>query len=192
MKRRQIFIELTSLLDVILIMIFVLLTQARTQTAKAIEEAAGESAAAREIRAELRGEKAAKESLAAEVDQLKEQNEALARQLTSKGVVMENSLVLTLSIREDNAVLLERDGAETHSISYTWEEGNYTYNRLRSLLSEQLDSAGEKSVFLVFQYDSEKIYHAEYALIMQAVQEIRLDAKRQEIPLNFVELDILD
>ena len=39
MKRREIFIELTSLLDVILIILFVLLTQARTQTADAMAAA---------------------------------------------------------------------------------------------------------------------------------------------------------
>ena len=40
MKRREIFIELTSLLDVILIMLFILLTQARTRTAQALDTAA--------------------------------------------------------------------------------------------------------------------------------------------------------
>ena len=39
MRRREIFIELTSLLDVILIMLFVLLTQAKTQTGEALESA---------------------------------------------------------------------------------------------------------------------------------------------------------
>ena len=42
MKKRTIFIELTSLLDVILIMIFVLLTQAKAQTTEAIEDAAAD------------------------------------------------------------------------------------------------------------------------------------------------------
>ena len=49
MKRRQIFIELTSLLDVILIMLFILLIQAKTTTAQAIDASAQAETAAAEI-----------------------------------------------------------------------------------------------------------------------------------------------
>ena len=55
MRRREIFLELTSLLDVIMIMLFVLLTQARTQTAEALSAAEADRAAATELRAELSG-----------------------------------------------------------------------------------------------------------------------------------------
>ena len=41
MKRRQIFIELTSLLDVILIMLFILLMQAKNTTAEAMDTEIG-------------------------------------------------------------------------------------------------------------------------------------------------------
>ena len=53
MRRREIFIELTSLLDVILIMLFVLLTQARTQTDAAISSKAEAEAAVENVRAAL-------------------------------------------------------------------------------------------------------------------------------------------
>ena len=189
MKRRQIFIELTSLLDVILIMIFVLLTQARTQTVQAMEEAAEGSAAVRDLKSELRDAKKENEALKEEAEALKERADALGRELLSEGLVMENSLVLTVSVREDGTVLLEQGETESHSIAYNWGDGTYTYNRLKSLLSQQLSLTGEKSLFLVFQYESAKIYHSEYELIMQAVQEIRLEARQQEIPFNFLEID---
>ena len=53
MRRRTIFIELTSLLDVILIMIFILLTQARSQTASALEAAETERMTAAKLEEEL-------------------------------------------------------------------------------------------------------------------------------------------
>ena len=189
-RRREIFIELTSLLDVILIMIFVLLTQARTQTVQAMDAAAEDKAAAKEVRAELKAAQKEIEELKTEAESLREEADALGRQLLSEGLVMENSLVLTLSTRADGTILLEQDGREAHSIAYSWEDGTYAYNRLKSLLLGQLSLAGEKSLFVVFQYDSEQIYHAEYELILQTIQEIRLEARLKEIPFNFLEMDI--
>ncbi len=171
-------------------MIFVLLTQARTQTVQAMDAAAEDKAAAKEVRAELKAAQKEIEELKTEAESLREEADALGRQLLSEGLVMENSLVLTLSTRADGTILLEQDGREAHSIAYSWEDGTYAYNRLKSLLLGQLSLAGEKSLFVVFEYDSEQIYHAEYELIRQTVQEIRLEARLKEIPFNFLEMDI--
>ncbi|MBR6705037.1 MAG: hypothetical protein IKI82_06365 [Lachnospiraceae bacterium] len=127
MKKRTIFIELTSLLDVILIMIFVLLTQARAQTTEAIDDAAADRAALKEIRRELKDEQAAaasrEESLKAEIGALESkaadletQVEELGRQLLTEDLVMDNSLVLTISVAADTSILLEvREGRASAS-----------------------------------------------------------------------------
>ena len=212
MKKRTIFIELTSLLDVILIMIFVLLTQARAQTTEAIEDAAADRAALKEVRRELEDEKAAaasreesmaaeagrvQESLVAEVGKLERkaadletQVEELGRQLITEELVMENSLVLTLSVTADTAILLEVRGGESIRIPYDWNDNTYAVNRLRSLLNEQLALAEERTVFLVFQYDRTAIYHAEYEMILQMIQETKLEASQREVLLSFIEMDI--
>jgi uncharacterized protein YlxW (UPF0749 family) len=132
-KKRTIFIELTSLLDVILIMIFVLLTQARAQTTEAIEDAAADRAALKEIRRELKDEQAAaasrEESLKAEIGALESkaadletQVEELGRQLLTEDLVMDNSLVLTISVAADTSILLEVREGESIRIPYDWND----------------------------------------------------------------------
>ena len=201
MKKRTIFIELTSLLDVILIMIFVLLTQARAQTTEAIEDAAADRAALKEIRRELKDEQAAaasrEESLAAEIGALESkaadletQVEELGRQLLTEDLVMDNSLVLTISVAADTSILLEVREGESIRIPYDWNDSTYAVNRLRSLLYEQLGLAEERTVFLVFQYDRTAIYHAEYETILQVVQGTKLEASQKEILLSFIEMDV--
>ena len=201
MKKRTIFIELTSLLDVILIMIFVLLTQARAQTAEAIEDAAADRAALKEIRRELKDEQAAaasrEESLKAEIGALESkaadletQVEELGRQLLTEDLVMDNSLVLTISVAADTSILLEVREGESIRIPYDWNDSTYAVNRLRSLLYEQLGLAEGRTVFLVFQYDRTAIYHAEYETILQVVQGTKLEASQKEILLSFIEMDV--
>jgi hypothetical protein len=200
-KKRTIFIELTSLLDVILIMIFVLLTQARAQTTEAIEDAAADRAALKEIRRELKDEQAAaasrEESLKAEIGALESkaadletQVEELGRQLLTEDLVMDNSLVLTISVAADTSILLEVREGESIRIPYDWNDSTYAVNRLRSLLYEQLGLAEERTVFLVFQYDRTAIYHAEYETILHVVQGTKLEASQKEILLSFIEMDV--
>ena len=196
-RKRTIFIELTSLLDVILIMIFVLLMQARTQTAQAMDQAEQEQKAAREISREMED---LRESMAAaeaelqdreqEIERLEEEAEGLRRQLSSRELVMENSLVLTLSITETDSIRLEISPQEVDLIPYDWSDDNYAYNRLRTLLTAYLEEAGERSVFIIFQYDRSRIYKNEYDMITGVVQELKLSAREREIPLNFIEMDV--
>ena len=68
MKRRQIFIELTSLLDVILIMLFILLMQAKNTTAEAMDTAAAAESNTEQVRAELIEAYAEQDALKAEID----------------------------------------------------------------------------------------------------------------------------
>ena len=68
MRRREIFIELTSLLDVILIMLFVLLTQARSQTTDALAAAEADHARAEAVEQELAASRAEADALRAETE----------------------------------------------------------------------------------------------------------------------------
>ena len=158
-RKRTIFIELTSLLDVILIMVFVLLMQAKAQTAQAMDQAAEREKAAREISRELED---ARESmrvmqeeargLEAEIQSLEEAAAGMRRQLDSRELVLENSLVLTMSITETDNSLLERSPEGQDMIPYDWYDDTYAFNRLQSLLSGYLEEAEGRTLFLIFQY----------------------------------------
>ena len=97
MRRREIFIELTSLLDVILIMLFVLLTQAKTQTGEALESAEA-------ARIEAQSAQAERDALLDEREALVERADSYRRQAITVGVVEENSLVLTISVTDSGGV----------------------------------------------------------------------------------------
>ena len=189
MKKRTIFIELTSLLDVILIMIFVLLTQAKTQTAEALDAAAADQKKAAVLQESL-GEALGREAqLLIRTESLEAEARELKDQLGVRNLVQDNSLVLTVNART-SGITLRRGETEKTEVSYDWADETYAYNRLRSLLLGHLDGADGKTVFIVFQYDRSAVYLTEYEMIIRIIQEMKLEAKTKEIPLSFIEMDI--
>ena len=182
MRRREIFPELTSLLDVIMIMLFVLLTQARTQTAEALSAAEADRAEATELRAELSG-------LRQERDAALERAEALDRARLTDNLVLDESLVITLSVESRGNLRLE-SGEIRESIPYDWDDDTYAANALRARLLGMLRQTDREAVFIVFQFDRTAIYHAEYTMIGRVMNEIKLEAKQRDVPLSYMELDI--
>ena len=204
MRRREIFIELTSLLDVILIMLFVLLTQAKTQTADALAAAQADRAqvtALEQQLAESRAETDAArsetealqqeaEGLLSRTEKLQEEADSAKRRLLSRDLVLDNSLVLTVSVPDRRQIRLETDGGGSQTISYAWEDDNYARNILLSALRQQIGAGEERAVFLVFQYDRAAIYRAQYEMIRDVLSEIKLDARQRDAVLSVLELDI--
>ncbi len=185
MRRREIFIELTSLLDVILIMLFVLLTQARAQTGEALESAAAAGETVQSLQTALAETEQERDSLA---DRLG----AMERREITLGVVEENSFVLTLSVQgdEERSVLAEPEGGTPLRIPIDPEDTHYSENRLRTSLSGLLRGCGKETAFLVFQYDRGRIYQADYAMIGAVVRELKQEAGSAGIALNYIETDI--
>jgi biopolymer transport protein ExbD len=190
-KRRQIFIELTSLLDVILIMLFILLTQARTRTAEALDTAALAESDAAALRMELTAAYDEQDVLQARIDAQEERADALQRQLWTENLVLDNSLLLTVSVDKSGQIRLETEG-EAATIPYDWAEDTYAKNRLRGLLLDKLKGTDQEAVFLVFQYDRARVYHAEYNMIEDIIQEVKRVARERDIPLSVLELDLQD
>ena len=190
MKRREIFIELTSLLDVILIILFVLLTQARTRTADALAAAESAMEGTAALEQELTDTQAQAEALLLQTEALQEELDSARQQLLSRDVVLDNSLVLTVSAPARDVIRLETGSAGVQTISYRWEDNNYARNSLLSALRQQIAGADGQAVFLVFQFDRASIYHSEYEMVRDVFQEIKLDARQREIPLSILELDI--
>ncbi len=191
MKRRQIFIELTSLLDVILIMLFILLTQAKTRTAEALDTAALAESDAAALRMELTAAYDEQDVLQARIDAQEERADALQRQLWTENLVLDNSLLLTVSVDKSGQIRLETEG-EAETIPYDWAEDTYAKNRLRGLLLDKLKGTDQEAVFLVFQYDRARVYHAEYNMIEDIIQEVKRVARERDIPLSVLELDLQD
>ena len=183
MKKRQILIELTSLLDVILILIFVLLMQAKTQTTDAAAAAEAAQEQARDLEVRLAAAETERDSALSERD-------ALSRRILTDSLVLENSLVLTVSTAEDGTIRTEIDNGEARRIPYAWEDDTFARNSLHAVFLDTVASAAGRSVFVVFQYDRNRIYRTEYDMIVSLVQQMREDAKREGTPLNYIEADL--
>ena len=199
MKRRQIFIELTSLLDVILIMLFILLMQAKNTTAEAMDTAAAAESNTEQVRAELIEAYAEQDALKAEIDAetaradaQAERADALQRQLWTENIVLDNSLLLTVSVDRSGNIRLETEGNGLAALAYDWADDTYARNKLRGLLLEQLRDTDREAVFLVFQYDRARVYHAEYQMIEIIIQEIKQEARTRDIPLSVLEMDLFE
>ena len=190
MKRREIFIELTSLLDVILIMLFILLTQAKTRTAQALDTAAMAESSARQLQSQLTAAYDEQKALKAAAVAQEERADALQRQLWTENIVLDNSLLLTVSVDRDGTIRMEQEGAGLVRIPYDWANDTYARNQLRGLLLDKLKGTDREAVFLVFQYDRARVYHAAYEMIEGIIQEVKQEARQREIPLSVLELDI--
>ena len=204
MRRREIFIELTSLLDVILIMLFVVLSQARTQTADALAAAEADRAQTAALEQQLADSRAETDALRAETETLQQEADALAsradalreeadsarRLLLSRDLVLDNSLVLTVSVPDRTQIRLETDGGGSQTISYAWENDNYARNALLAALRRQIEEGDGQAVFLVFQYDRSAIYRTQYDMIRDILNEIKLDARQRDTAMSVLELDI--
>ena len=189
MKRREIFIELTSLLDVILIMIFVLLTQARAQTAKALENQAAEEKTSARLQEEVEDLSASLDHAWAELGIVQEENDQLKRQLMTQDLVLDESLVITIRAEDETIIREIRDGV-SDTIAYTWGNETYVSNKLKSLLLQDLSETEKHAVFIAFQYDRSGIYQNEYQMIESLIQEIKTTAKDMDLPLSLMELDL--
>ena len=121
-----------------------------------------------------------------------ERADALQRQLWTENIVLDNSLLLTVSVDRSGNIRLETEGNGLAALAYDWADDTYARNKLRGLLLEQLRDTDREAVFLVFQYDRARVYHAEYQMIETIIQEIKQEARTRDIPLSVLEMDLFE
>ena len=189
-KRQQVMIELTSLLDVILIMLFVILMQARGQTEQALAASAEDHNQAIELQNEIAALRQTIASMEADQNLLREESESWKRQVLTQDLVLDNSLVITISVRDGYSILLEPEGDVSMRIPYSWANDNYARNALSTKIRELLQE-DTAAVFLVLQYDRNSIYWREYEMLQDVFQEAKTQALDRELPLSILDLDII-
>ena len=180
MKKRQILVELTPLLDVILIMLFVLLVQSKTQVQ-----------AAEVDRAEAESESAV---LKVELESVKNVLEEAKRRERTLGIVDEKSAIVTVSVIESSPrrILIESDGGTVTYVSLDSGRSDTARERFIGALRSIIEEGGTESAFLVFQYDRNGIYNSEYELIKDAVLELKPELLRGGIYINYAEIDLME
>ena len=170
MKTRGVFVELTSLLDVILIMMFLILFQTEEQVNIAYSDAKEEFATEIEtLKEEVSENVAEKEKLSSELEAL-------------KFGLDENSYFIIISLqapgvnRNIRTAIVEAHDKSTERIDLVWDKDvrNNTFNRLGDLLSARINESDAQIIFIVFKFDSTDIYEDDHKMIKLAIQRQKL------------------
>ena len=157
---KRVVIDLTSLLDVILILLFFVLANASGQSANM-------RAQAQSLSEELARSQARQAALLAE-------RESLQTALSAYGLISERCLVARLYVtggQERRTLHLDTD-AEQKTYPLTWENAGAVRSALRAEL-DRLTQSGPLACFLVFRYDRNAIYRADYALISGLMSQVK-------------------
>lgn len=166
MKNRSIFLELTSLLDVILIIMFLVLVQSEGRVNLAYEESKEEFAT--EI-----------ESLQQEINENLSEKEKLSSELESLKMGLEEDayfILLNLQISEKDrsirTISIEPHEKSTEQIDIVWEKDprKNAFEMLDNSLSTIISESDSEIIFIVFKFNSKTIYEDDYRMIKLAIQ----------------------
>ena len=166
MKRRNsIGIELTPLLDVILIILFLIITQNTAETERLSEEY--EQTEQQYIENTNR--------LEAELENSRQQSADTENIISGYESFDEYSVIIAVGItrRSDGTrtVSVSENGEISH-ISYGWDNLRYGENALKAELEKHISSAEDRPVFISFNYDENDIYLRDYQLISSVLDDL--------------------
>lgn len=163
-------VDLTPLLDVILIMLFLIMSQSR-DTAREAQEQIMEAKAA--YAAEMSDIKGELENARQELDDAREELYYADNRIHAYEKFDRFSLIVSLSLREtegDREIYIS-DGTGTRSILFDWDSMRYGENALKNALGKYKDSS--EPVFIVFSYDSAKIYQRDYDMVSSVMSSVQ-------------------
>ena len=162
-NRREIAIDLTALLDVILIILFMFVMQAKNQVEASVVDDN-------------------KDSASSKIVSLQEENESLKQQIVSEGILNETCLMVTISVetKEDKndrtlKIITNANKDNTKKVKYNWDKLTFAKNKLKDSLDDICDSVTDKNqmVLFVFQYNKDTMYMADYKLVDAVLKDIQ-------------------
>ncbi len=175
MKRRQnITVELTPLLDVILIILFLIITENNAKS-KEIKSAAEE---------EISGYVTEIDSLKNTLDEKNSELDKKSSDIDEKDNIIsgyaqfdELSTIISVFVgknyeKDGGRIIYISDGENTERILFDWDSMRYAENSLKHSLSEKIKAASENPVFITYNYDREETYQRDYELVSEALSEI--------------------
>lgn len=165
-KRRNIVIDLTSLLDVILILLFLILMGA-SQSVSRMQES--EEASQAQI-----------EQLTADNAVLQNEKERLQRSLDGYVYLDAHARIITIYVNDlqggDREVCIE-SGADKRRFTLTWQNAAVVRTALSKALTGMCETpetdGGDQIVYLLLRYDRNRLYQADYALISDVIAGVK-------------------
>lgn len=167
MKRRNsIGIELTPLLDVILILLFLVMTQNSAETERIAEEY--DRSEQQHIENEAR--------LEAELENSLQQTADAENIISGYESFDEYSVIIAVGITRKSdgtrTISVSENGEAPSYISYGWDNLRYGENALKAELEKKLSSAVDHPVFISFNYDENDIYLRDHQLITSVLDDL--------------------
>ena len=185
MKKNNVFIELTPLLDVILIMLFLILVQSAGRMGEFYDETREAFEAERAVmEAEVEAFMA---HHAQEMDMLRQTSldyEALRLGLEEDtGIVM---VSIVPGAGDTRSIVVDAD-ANTTIIDLTWDAAarDRAALLLNATLTDKIQSADNNFLVLVFRFDSGNVFMSDYRMVSTAIH-----VQRQFHQLVVAELDV--
>lgn len=180
MRRKEITLELTPLLDVILTLLFMVLISV-TQQVQSTQQEAQQALNEANEKIELAEKKIIQ----------------LNQSAVSLELLQDNCKVVTIAAYNDKDVPGERtitikdnNDEEPYEIRYDWSNLTFAKNAFKQTLTNNyLTLKGdEQIVFIVFQYDSKSIYNYDYSFINSTLSTV--NAERSEVYLVYYNIPL--
>lgn len=177
-RRKSVIVELTSLLDVIFIMLFMVMSRSQTAAEEAQEKAA-ESVAQIQAEAELtvsgyEDDIALYQSMLAEVEEERRNIASMQNEINSFEQFREMSEIITVYVFDSGykrSVNIET-GDKTESIDFDWDNMDYAREKLADTLNG-LAGGTEHPVFIIFNYNGDLIYRRDYNMVTEVITEVQ-------------------
>lgn len=172
-KRKSVIIELTSLLDVIFIMLFMVMNQSQNAAAEAKNNAELEIAAAKTQVSEMAEERDDYKAILSEVEEERENLALMENRIESLESFSEYARIVSVYVLDGGykRSIKITDESEIASIDFSSENIDYGKTELILTLNNYIKSE-ETPVFITFSYNSDKIYRQDYNIISEAITSV--------------------
>lgn len=173
---RKTVIDLTALLDVILIMLYFVLANAGAAAAQTRQDAAGLAEENAALTQQLAQTSQENQALAAALGGLTGENESLEDQLAGFSFLRESCLVIRIYVTggEDQRTVHVEAEDSTQTFPLTWDNAASLRPALKEELARLIQGAENSlAVFLLFRYDAGSIYRADYEWITGVMEQVR-------------------
>jgi hypothetical protein len=188
-KHRQISAELTPLLDVIMIMLFIIISRSYNAVEKAENEKEQAYSEIQAVSENFENQKSKLEKTAEENMEKLNQAENII-----EGYKNFDKLALIISVSIENKSdetrnIIISDGNNRDTISYGWENMRYGENSLNAVFENYIKSADERPVFISFNYKSSEIYMKDFNMITSVIDNIQ--SRNENVYIMYNEMEDL-
>lgn len=163
-RRREIAIDLTALLDVILIILFMFVVRSTTAEQTTVDSTTLENNESKQI------------------ESLKKENENLKKQITTNSVLDDTCLVMTITIEgQDDGnkrqLGITKGTTDVEKVDYDWDNISYAKNKLKDKLNQAFKNINDTNqmILIIFQYDKNKVYNTDYKFVDSVLKDIQED-----------------